>query len=85
MQRVELLLRLENFTLPGGNRPVFAKLGTAALDASRQRPGTLQSRPVDLGPLNAMGQNQWFASFERVGDDYVIKSGLSSHWVTVAQ
>ncbi|HYW43104.1 MAG TPA: hypothetical protein VE959_09625 [Bryobacteraceae bacterium] len=84
LQSVDLLLRLEDFRLPAGNRPVFARLGTAVPDASRRRPGTLQSRPVDLGPLKAMGQNQWFARFERAGDDYVIKSGLASHWVTVA-
>ena len=84
LQRVELLLRLENFALPGGLRPVFAKLDTEGPDASRRRPGTLQSRPVELGPLNAMGQNQWFARFERAGDEYVIQSGLASDWVTIA-
>jgi hypothetical protein len=41
-------------------------------------------RPVELGPLNAMGRSQWFANFPRAGDSYVIKSGLASNWVTVA-
>jgi len=53
--------------------------------ASGKRPGGLKVRPVELGPLNAIGRNQWFARFDRAGDDYVIHSGLSSNWVTVAQ
>ncbi len=81
--RVELLLRLESVAPGEGHRPVFAKL-TAATDGSRSRPGKLQTRPMELGPLNAMGRNQWFLRFERVGDDFVIKSGLTSNWVTVA-
>jgi hypothetical protein len=40
---------------------------------------------LTLGPLNAMGQNQWFARFARAADDYVIESGLASNWVTEAQ
>ena len=40
--------------------------------------------PAELGPLNAMGRNQWFANFNNAGDDYVIKSGLASGWMTVA-
>jgi hypothetical protein len=35
--------------------------------------------------LNAIGRNQWSVNFLRAGDDYVIKSGLASNWVTVAQ
>jgi len=31
-----------------------------------------------------MGGNQWFANFNNAGDNYVIKSGLVSDWVTVA-
>jgi hypothetical protein len=85
LPRVELLLRLESFALPGGDRPVFAKRDTGVADASRRRPGTLQNRPVELGPLDAMGRNQWFERFDRVGDDYVIKSGSVSNWVTVMQ
>jgi hypothetical protein len=85
VHRVELLLRLENFALPGGYRPVFAKLDTGFPDASGRRRGTLRNRPVELGPLNAIGQNQWFARFGGVGDDYVIMSGLASDWVTMAQ
>jgi hypothetical protein len=81
--RVELLLRLESVTLREGQRPVFAKL-TAATDGSRRPPGKLQTRPMELGQLNAMGRNQWFLRFERVADDHVIKSGLASNWVTVA-
>lgn len=85
LRRVELLLRLESFALPGGDRPVFAKRDTGVADASRRRSGTLQNRPVELGPLDAMGRNQWFERFDRVGDDYVIKSGSVSNWVTVMQ
>jgi hypothetical protein len=81
--RVELLLRLESVTLREGQRPVFAKL-TVATDGSRSPPGKLQTRPMELGQLNAMGRNQWFLRFERVADDYVIESGLASNWVTVA-
>jgi len=84
LQRVELLLRLEGFAMHDGHRPVFAKPAAAA-DASRSRPGKLQVRPMELGPLNAMGQNQWSLRFERVADDFVVKSGLASNWVTVAQ
>jgi hypothetical protein len=84
LQRVELLLRLEGFAPHDGHQPVFAKLSAAA-DASRSRPGKLQIRPMELGPLNAMGQNQWSLRFDRVGDDFVVKSGLASNWVTVAQ
>lgn len=85
LHRVELLLRLENFALPAGLRPVLAKPEMVAPDTPRRQPGTLQARPADLGPLNAMGLNQWFERFERVEDDYVIKSGLASNWVTVTQ
>jgi hypothetical protein len=49
------------------------------------RSGTLKSRPMELGPLNAIGRNQWSAYFPGVGDDYVIKSGLTSSWLTVAR
>ena len=84
LQRVVLLLRLEGFAPPNGQRPVFAKLSTAA-DASRSRPGKLQTRPMELGQLNAMGPNQWSLRFERVADDFVVKSGLASNWVTVAR
>jgi hypothetical protein len=56
----------------------------AAVDGSRSRPGKLQTRPMELGQLNAMGRNQWSLRFERVGDNFVIKSGLPSNWVTVA-
>jgi hypothetical protein len=85
LRRVELLLRLENFALPAGHRPVSAKLEMTAPGRPQRRPGTLQARPRELGPLNAMGLNQWFERFYRVGDDYVIKSGLVSNWVTVTQ
>ena len=82
--RVELLLRLEDFALPGGQQPVYAQPDRVGI-ASLPRPGTLKSRPMELGPLNAMGRNQWSVNFLRAGDDYVIKSGLASNWVTVAQ
>jgi hypothetical protein len=36
-------------------------------------------------PLDARGQNQWFARFDHLGDNSVIKSGLASKWMTVAQ
>ena len=81
--RVELLLGLENFALPGGQRPVSAQPDRGR-SASPPKAGTLQSRPMELGPLNAMGRSQWFTSFPGAGDDYVIKSGLESNWVTVA-
>jgi hypothetical protein len=83
--RVELLLRLENFALPGGQQPVYAQSDRGGI-ASPPRPGTLKSRPmpVELGPLNAIGRNQWSANFPGAGDDYVIKSGLASNWMTVA-
>jgi len=81
--RVELLLGLENFALPGGQRPVYAQPDRGRI-ASPPKAGTLQSRPMELGPLNAMGRSQWFSTFPRAGDDYVIKSGLASSWVTVA-
>jgi hypothetical protein len=84
LQRVDLLLRLEGFAMHDGHRPVFAKPAIATV-ASRSRPGKLQVRPVELGQLNAMGQNLWSLRFERVGDDFVVKSGLASNWVTVAQ
>ena len=80
--RVELLLGLENFALPGGQRPVSAQPDRGR-SASPPKVGTLQSRPMELGPLNAMGRSQWFANFPGAGDDYVIKSGLTSNWVTV--
>jgi hypothetical protein len=83
IQRVELTLRLESVTLREGQRPVFAKLA-AAVDGSRNRPGKLQPRPMELGQLNTMGRNQWSLRFERVGDNFVLKSGLPSNWVTVA-
>jgi len=85
LQVVELTLRLESFMLPEARRPVFAVVDSGAAGASRRRPGGLKTRPVELGPLNAMGRNQWFARFDRAGDDYVIHSGLASNWVTVAQ
>ncbi|MBZ5726139.1 MAG: hypothetical protein LAP87_14210 [Acidobacteriia bacterium] len=85
VQLVELLLRLESFALPGGNRPVFAKRERSAPNALPRRPGALQGRPVELGPLNAMERNLWFARFPRVGDDFVIRSGLASEWVTVVE
>ncbi len=50
-KRVELLLSLENFALPGDQRPVYAL------------PDRGKSGPMELGPLNAMGRNQWFANF----------------------
>ena len=83
--RVELLLGLENFALPGGQQPVYAEPYRVGI-AAPPRPGTLKSRPMpmELGPLNAIGRNQWSASFPRAGDHYVIKSGLASNWVTVA-
>ncbi len=71
-KRVELLLSLENFALPGDQRPVYAL------------PDSGRSGSMELGPLNAIGRNQWFANFPRAGDNYVIKSGLESNWVTVA-
>jgi hypothetical protein len=83
IHRVELTLRLESVALRAGQRPVFAKM-VAAVDGSRSRPGKLQSRPMELGQLNAMGRNLWSLRFERVGDSFVIKSGLPSNWVTVA-
>jgi hypothetical protein len=61
---------------PEGHRPIFAKLDT--------RPGSLGKRPVGLGTLNSMGQNQWLVRFGAVGDDFVILRGLPSEWVTVA-
>ncbi len=84
--RVELQLGLEDFALPGGQRPVYAQpdRGRSASPSRAGRAGTLQSRPMELGPLNAMGRNQWFANFNDAGDNYVIKSGLASSWVTVA-
>ena len=78
-KRVELLLSLENWTLPGGQRPVYANPDRGS-PSSRQ--GTLQSRPLELGSLNTMGRSQWFANFPRAGDNYVIKTGLASNWVT---
>jgi hypothetical protein len=69
---VELLLSLENFALPGDQRPVYAL------------PDRGRSGPTELGPLKAMGRSQWFENFWGAGDDYVIKSGLASNWVTVA-
>jgi hypothetical protein len=81
--RVELLLGLGNFVLPGGQQPVYARPDRGE-SASLRRSGKLQARPVELGPLDAMGQNQWFASFPRAGDSYVIKEGLASNWVTAA-
>jgi hypothetical protein len=80
---VELLLGLENFALPEGLRPVYARPDRGR-SASPPQAGTLQSRPGELGPLNAMARNQWLANFLRAGDDYVIESGLESNWVTVA-
>jgi len=80
---VELQLGLENFALPGGQRPVYAQPDRDR-SASPPRATTLKSRPMDLGPLDAMGRNQWFANFNNVGDNYVINSGLESSWVTVA-
>jgi hypothetical protein len=71
-KRVELLLSLENFALPGDQRAVYAL------------PDRGRSGPMELGPLNAMGRSQWFTNFWSAGDDYVIKSGLASDWVTVA-
>jgi hypothetical protein len=85
LQVVELVLRLESFMLPEARRPVFAVVDVGAAGASRRRPGGLKTRPVELGPLNAIGRNQWFARFDRAGDDYVIHSGLASDWVTEAQ
>jgi hypothetical protein len=81
--RVELLLGLENFELHGGQQPIYAQLDHGKT-ASLPRRGTLQNSPVELGPLNAIGRNQWYAIFPRAGDHYVIKSGLASNWVTVA-
>jgi len=78
---VELLLRLESFALPAAHRLVSARLETAA---PRRGRGALQTR-VELGPLNAMELNRWFRRFDGAGDDYVIKSGLASSWVTATQ
>jgi len=80
---VELLLRLENFTLPGSQIPVYAQPDRTRI-APLPRPGMLKGRPIELGPLNAIGRNQWSANFPGAGDDYVIKSGLASNWMTVA-
>jgi hypothetical protein len=80
---VELALRLESFILPEAHRPVFAVIDLGIASASRRPPGGLKTRPPELGPLNAIGRNQWSARFNHVGDDYVIHSGLASDWVTV--
>jgi hypothetical protein len=85
LQVVELTLRLESFMLPEAQRPVLAVVDPGVGGASRRRPGGLKTRPVELGPLNAIGRNQWFTRFNRAGDDYVIRSGLTSDWVTVGQ
>lgn len=85
LQIVELTLRLESFILPQARRPVFAVVHVGIAGGPRKPPGGLKSRPAELGPLNAMGRNQWFARFNHVGDDYVIQSGLASDWVTVEQ
>jgi hypothetical protein len=85
LQVVELTLRLESFILPEAHRPVFAVIDLGIAGASRRPPGGLKTRPAELGPLNAIGRNQWFARFNHVGDDYVIHSGLASDWVTVDQ
>lgn len=82
---VELTLRLESFLLPEARRPVSAVVDVGAAGAPRRRPGELSTRPAELGTLNAMGRNQWFARFNHAGDDYVIHSGFASDWVTVAQ
>jgi hypothetical protein len=66
LHRLELLLRLENFAPPEGNRPVFAKLDT--------RPGTLGKRPVGLGTLNAMGQKRFTALLHHVNIDLLRSS-----------
>ena len=82
---VELTLSLESFILPEAHPPVFAVIDRGMAGASRRRPGALNTRPAELGPLNAIGRNQWFARFDHAGDDYVIHSGLASDWVTVEQ
>lgn len=82
--RVELLLGLGNFMLPGGQQPVYARLDRGE-SAPPRRPGKVRGRPVALGPLDAMAQNQWFANFPRAGDSYVIKRGLASNCVTAAR
>lgn len=84
LSRVELLLRMENLGLATGDHSVFAQLELVPGLTTRGRARTLQSRPMELGPLNAIGGNRWFVRFERAGDDYVIKSGLTSNWITVA-
>ena len=83
-ERVELLLRLESFALPGGFRPVLAKRVMSVASAPRGRGGRLRTVPVELGQLKALGENQWFARFRDAGDDYAIKRGLASDWVTTA-
>ena len=77
---VELLLGLENFLLPAGQRPVYARLNQSSPRAPA--PGR---HPGELRPLNAMPRNQWFVTFNHGGDQYVIKSGLASKWVTVTR
>jgi len=43
--------------------------------------GNAAGRPYGAGvPLNVMGPV--FANFNNAGDEYVIKSGLESNWVT---
>ena len=79
---MELLLSLESFELHVGQQPVYA-LPDRGKSASMPRPGTLRNKAVELG-LNALGRNLWFAIFLRAGDDYVMKSGLASNWLTVA-
>jgi hypothetical protein len=84
LQIVELTLRLESFVLAEVRRPVFAVINVNIAGASRGLPGVLSTRPAELGPLNAIG-NQWFARFNHVGDLFVIPRGLASDWVTAQQ
>jgi hypothetical protein len=85
LQVVELAPRLESFILAEAHRPVFALIDLGVAGTSRRGPGGLKTRPAELGPLNAIGRNQWFARFNQAGDDSVIHSGLASDPVTVDQ
>jgi hypothetical protein len=80
--RVELLLRLESLAGPSGPRPIRARPFVPPAMPLMRRPGTMAPRPLSLGPLAALERNVWSARFEKAGDDFVIKSGMTMQWMT---
>jgi hypothetical protein len=78
-------VRLESVAGHAGPRPIRARPFHPPSNPLPRRSGTLSQRPVSLGTLSALDMNVWFASFEKAGDDYVIKSGMAMQWMTWTQ